>query len=178
MSNPRARKVDSSDPNVRVSGEPDSPQNQLRYELYSHAFERLSLALEKENYFEAVFLSDSIITDRLQALLQTITHGEEEQYGFGSVGTLIGSLWGEIKDRGIKSEELTTLRPVFLEVERWVPKRNVVAHGFVSVTPKNIQVGKEERLNALKEAAIEGATLARVVTSETGKAIRALKQES
>ena len=176
--NPRARKVDSSHPSVRVSGETDSPQNQLRAELYTHAFDRLSIALEKENYFEAIFLADSIITDRIQALLQTITHGEEEQYGFGSVGTLIGSLWGEVKDRGIKFEELTALRPLTLEVERWVPKRNVVAHGFVSVTPKNIQIGKEERLIALKETAIEGVKLARAVTNETGKTIRELKKIS
>ena len=178
MPNPRARKVEGSNPNVRLSAEPDSPQNVLRGELYRTAFERIDRGLKEERFFEVIFLADSLITDRIQSLIQTIIHGEDEQYGFASMGAAIGTMWGEVKDRGIQLQELDDLKPILIKVEEWIPIRNRAAHGFVSVTPKTVDQSLSDRMMVVEDAAKKGAEYARKVTNQVGRAIYALKKGS
>lgn len=162
------KKVDASNRNVRMSAEPDSPQNRLRGELYEVAFERIESSLSSGNYFEVIALADSIITDRVQALTQDILKDEPEQYSWMSVGAAIEVLFREVKPRNIILD--TELRSLLTQVHQvWSQKRNVASHGFVVITPKNLEDGVQTRLENLKGAAVEGASLARSITDEIDK---------
>jgi len=68
--------VDLDHPKVRVSGEAGSPQNTLRGSLYTEALSRIKSGLKDNRYFEVVSLCDTIITDRFEALSQTLIHPE------------------------------------------------------------------------------------------------------
>ena len=162
------KKVDASNKNVRIAGEPDSPQNRLRAELYGEAFERINRGIKDEIYFEVIALADSIITDRVQALTQDIIRDEREQYAWMSVGGAIEGLFSEVKTRSITLPP--EIRGLLTQVHQvWSQKRNIAAHAFVVVTPKNLEQGVETRLDNLKDAAVEGAALARSITNEIDK---------
>lgn len=162
------KKVDASNRNVRMLAEPDSPQNQLRGELYGVAFERIESSLSNGNHFEVIALADSIITDRVQALTQDILKDEPEQYSWMSVGAAIEVLFREVKTRNIILDK--ELRSLLTQVHQvWSQKRNVASHGFVVITPKNLEHGIKTRLDNLKDAAVEGASLARSITDEIDK---------
>jgi hypothetical protein len=162
------KKVDASNKNVRIAGEPDSPQNRLRAELYGEAFERINRGIKDKRYFEVIALADSIITDRVQALTQDIIRDEPEQYAWMSVGGAVASLLKEVKTRSITlPPELRRLLIQVLSV--WSEKRNIASHGFVVITPKNLEQGLESRLENLKDAAVEGGYLARNITDEIDK---------
>ena len=174
----RSNKVDGSNPNVRLSGESDSPQNKLRGELYRSAFERMDRGLEEERFFEVIAIADSVITDRIQSVIQTIIHEEPEQYTHTAIGTAIQSLFTEIKSRKIQLDsELTDLLKEIYSEKKWVQRRNDVAHGFVVVTSRTADHSLEDRLRDLKETAEQGARYAREVTRTADKVIRDLKRE-
>ena len=162
------KKVDASNKNVRIAGEPDSPQNRLRAELYGEAFERINRGIKDKRYFEVIALADSIITDRVQALTQDIIRDEPEQYAWMSVGGAIASLLKEVKTRSITLPP--ELRRLLIQaLSFWSEKRNIASHGFVVITPKNLEQGLESRLENLKDAAVEGGYLARNITDEIDK---------
>ena len=164
----RLRMVDASNKNVRIAAEPDSPQNKLRGQLYKEAFERIDRGLKAERYFEVIALADSIITDRVQALTQDIIRDEPDEYSWMSVGAAIEVLFTEVKTRKITLDK--TLKQNLSDARGvWSEKRNIAAHGFVVVTPKNLSKGVEDRLDNLKDAAIEGASLARSITDQIDK---------
>ena len=162
------KKVDASDKYVRIPAENDNQQNELRGKLYDAAFGRIDKGLTEERYFEVISLADSIITDRVQALAQDIIRNEPEQYGWMGVGAAIEVLFREVKTRNISLDK--TLKKNLSEVHGvWTQKRNIAAHGFVVVTPKNLDVGVEERLRNMKVAAQEGAKLSRINTTQIDK---------
>jgi len=171
----RRKKIDASNRNVRLVGNPKSAQNRLRGELYKEAFDRIEKGIKEDRYFEVIFLADSIIADRTQSLVQTILHGEQEQYGFVGVGLAIEVLYSESKSKGINLGK--KYRALMREIEEWLPNRNVAAHAFVVVNADNIDCGVPERIEALRETAIQGARLARDFTDSTDKIIKELKQD-
>ena len=61
--------------NERVAGEKGSEQNELRSTLYCKAIERCTQAIKSGFHLEAITLCESMIADRIEALLQTIDHG-------------------------------------------------------------------------------------------------------
>ena len=153
---------------MRIAGEPDSPQNRLRAELYGEAFERINRGIKDKRYFEVIALADSIITDRVQALTQDIIRDEPEQYAWMSVGGAVASLLKEVKTRSITLPP--ELRRLLIQaLSFWSEKRNIASHGFVVITPKNLEQGLESRLENLKDAAVEGGYLARNITDEIDK---------
>lgn len=54
---------------TRMIGEKGSVQNKLRSDLYKAAFDRMSKGLETGNYYEVICLSESIMADRINALI-------------------------------------------------------------------------------------------------------------
>ena len=162
--------------NSRVEGEKGSPQNKLRYELYKDAFERIDKSLESENYFEVVAIVDSIINDRLTSLLQK-TNNEDWDSSLQSVGNIIKTILGDIKHKRIEVGDIKDeFRNLLIKVEKeWVSKRNFVVHSFVVVSLHNQELTKEQRLQIVKECAVEGASYARQITNLTGKVVRNLE---
>jgi hypothetical protein len=155
--------VPLNDKRVRVPGEKGSVQGALRYKLYRIGWRRIQSGLRRGSYFEVVAICDSIITDRLLALVQTIRHKQPSHYREVAIGNALAAVHREIRDRKIESipEEFVVL---LKEINNdWVERRNVTAHGFVTVAPYNLEKGVTQRRNDLKKAAIDGAKYARKV---------------
>ena len=70
---------------IRMEPEDGSEQNQLRYELYKAAFDRIKEGMNTANYYEVICLSDSLMSDRLGKLLQVVRRYDEEKYVTGSL---------------------------------------------------------------------------------------------
>ena len=167
----REKLVEPNNPKVRIKGERGSNQNNLRFELYSEGFRRIDLGLKSENYFEVISLADSIITDRLNSLVQHIRQSEDDDFPHQSVGGMVLILMKEIKERKfpLPKEIQTTINQMN---NNWVPKRNFCVHSFVVVTHSNKEKSLYDRLELLKECAIEGAELSRLITNKIDGFIR------
>lgn len=159
-------------PKVRARGELGSFQNSLRYELYKAAFERIDAGIKNGNYFEVISIADSLITDRIQALVQFLRKEEPEHYVHTSIGMALELLHAEMKSTNANfGDEFESLRK---KLNEWVPNRNIAAHGFVVITHKNLDQNLNRRIEHLKETAIAGAELARLTTNNTTKILRKL----
>lgn len=160
--------------NVRMEGEEGSPQNQLRYELYSEGFRRIKEGVEEGRYFEVCCICDSIINDRLTSLIQTIKRDEGIEFTYQSVGMVIRTFFKICKEDNIYIPK--DLKRVMIDIEQiWLPKRNFVSHSFVGVTPSNVEMGLEDRLKVVKECGELGSQYCNELKSETDKFIREIK---
>lgn len=159
-------------PKIRARGEVGSPQNSLRFKLYKAAFERIEDGIQNGNFFEVISIADSLITDRIQALVQFLRREEPEHYVHTSIGLALELLQAEMKSRNIDlGDEFNSLRK---KLNQWVPDRNIAAHGFVVITRKNLNQNVDHRMEHIKTTAITGAKLARSATSITTKTLREL----
>ncbi|XDZ62611.1 hypothetical protein AB8881_08625 [Alphaproteobacteria bacterium LSUCC0396] len=160
--------------NIRMEGEEGSTQNRLRYELYTEGFKRIKEGLEEERYFEVCCIVDSIINDRLTALIQTIKNDDGIDYTYQSVGMVIRTLFKIVKEDKILLS--TDFRKLMSNIEQiWLPKRNFVSHSFVGVTPSNIDLNLEDRLQIVKECGELGSKYCRDLTTECDKMIHIIK---
>ena len=163
-------------PKVRARGEAGSIQNSLRFKLYKAAFDRIEDGIQSESFFEVISIADSLITDRIQAVVQFLRREEPEHYVYTSIGLALELLQVEMKSRGIDlGDEFKSLRN---KLNEWVPERNIAAHGFVTITHKNLNHDLDHRLEHLKTTAITGAELARTTTNITTKILRELHIET
>lgn len=163
-------------PKVRARGEAGSLQNSLRFKLYKAAFDRIEGGIQSESFFEVISIADSLITDRIQALVQFLRREELEHYVHTSIGLALELLQIEMKSRNIDlGDEFKSLRK---RLNEWVPERNIAAHGFVTITRKNLGQDLDQRLEHLKATAITGAELARITTNITTKILRELHTDT
>ena len=163
--------------NNRVVGEKGSPQNRLRYELYSEGFERIDKGLKEGNHFEVVSIVDSIIVDRLTSLLQKTKDEEELDTSIQSVGKIIKTLLSDIKHNRLDiGENKKEFKELLIKIENeWVPKRNFTIHSFVVVSEHNKHLSKEERLQIVKECSLEGSEYCKKLRTLTDKVINNLE---
>lgn len=160
----REKLVNADNPKVRIKGKRGSHQNNLRFELYTEGFRRIDLGMKEGNYFEVISLADSIITDRLNSLVQHIRQSDDDDFPHQSVGGMVLILMKEIKDRQFPlPKDLQTI--INKMNHEWVPKRNFCVHSFVVVTHSNKNQSLQDRLSVLKECAVEGAALSRLITN-------------
>ena len=153
--------VDKNSDLVRVSGHRGSEVGKLRNQLYTEALGRISRAVDADNYFEAVALTDSVITDRFEALSQTLLHEQPKQFPITSAFQATAFVDSSYKQAGRnRSDEFCLLRD---EVRGWSKKRNEVLHNYVVVTNRSLKFDKQYRDNFAKQTAIEGAKLVRKV---------------
>jgi predicted nucleic acid-binding Zn-ribbon protein len=167
--------VDVDDPRARVSGEKGSEQNALRGELYTEALSRVKDAVSRDCYFEAVSLCDTMITDRFEALSQTLLHAQPKQFPSTSIVEATQFADSSYKQSGRKrSDEYSQLRD---EVRSWARRRNEVIHNYVVVTNRSLKFDKAYRDEYAKKTATEGYKLVRKVLTFTRKEINAIKAE-
>lgn len=163
-------------PKVRARGEAGSLQNSLRFKLYKAAFDRIEDGIQNGNFFEVISIADSLITDRIQALVQFLRREEPEHYVHTSIGLALELLQAEMKNRNIDlGDEFDSLRK---KLNQWVPERNIAAHGFVVITRKNLNQDLDHRIAHLKITAITGAELARITTNITTTILRELHSKT
>ena len=168
------KKRDADDSKVRIAGERDSTQNELRGQLYTNAFGRIKSGLASGNHFEVIFLVDSIITDRLLAITQTLMHTENEHYERASVGSAADGVKVQVIEKGLVLP--VDLNKQMNALSAWIPKRNRAAHGFVYVSPQTVGISLEQREQELADAAEEGAELARLIADSSKKFIDQIKK--
>jgi DNA-binding ferritin-like protein (Dps family) len=167
----REKLVDHNNPKVRIKGQRGSHQNSLRFELYTEGFRRIDRGLSDGNYFEVISLADSIITDRLNSLVQHVRHGEETDFPHQSVGGMVQILMKEVKERKFPlPKDIKTI--INKTNDNWVPKRNFCVHSFVVVTHSNQDKSLQDRLGLLEQCAVEGADLSRLITNKIDNFIK------
>ena len=125
---------------------PSGDDVELRKELRSRAQDRLASALKAGYYIEAVALEDSMISDRLEELLDL----RKEHVAMNSLGQLAQLA------RAMDPEAFSALAQRLLA---WADQRNQVVHQMVKVGPTH-RGDWESRLAAAQAAAVEGQTLA------------------
>lgn len=168
---------------TRMIGEKGSVQNKLRSDLYKAAFDRMSKGLETGNYYEVICLSESVMADRINALIQCLRTEEDEQWTQGSLLDFVRILKDEISyggwDRSGIWDEKNNL--VLDEVKDWIKGRNRVVHGFVHVTINNRGLDIESRDRSTRVIATQGEYLTNKVRTICDKMTRdvwkELKQE-
>jgi hypothetical protein len=134
--------------------------NRPKFLSYREAWRRINAALAGEFYFEVVTLCESIIADRVLSYVRGIDRGSQADV-FTSFSRLIGA-WRELV-KGTPSD-VTTL-DLIARVDRWRKNRNEVLHGLSKSMPGLATQDVNDFIQTAKEAAQEGAELARAVSS-------------
>ena len=168
---------------TRMIGEKGSLQNKLRQELYTTAFDRINKGLKTGNYYEVICLSESVMADRINALIQCLRSEEDDQWTQGSLLDFVRILNDEIRyggwDRSGIWDEKNDL--VLDEVKEWIKGRNRVVHGFVHVTLGDRGLDTEARDRRTRVVATQGEYLTKKVRTLCDKMTRdvwkELKQE-
>lgn len=171
-----------SSPRVRKRGEEGSDANKLRGELYKYAFERfrdwnaLQVANNKKRFaFEIISLADSMMNDRIQAILQTLKHDESLQWKAMSSRTAL-----DILDSKILEKELI-ISPKFQDLLKqfsdWILDRNQSLHEFLIVNNGNQRLDMEKRVKTVLDTAEWATELARDLADESAKVIKKLKKD-
>ena len=171
----RDKKVDASHPKVRLPGQKGSEQNKRREELYARGFDQIRNAYDKGFFIECVTIIDSMITDRLEAYVQFLLHGEDKQFVAESLFNAMKSFGSVTKEKGVRDEDFKQMNKM---IESWVPKRNYAVHNFVIVRQDSLDESADIRLQNLKDAADEGLLLVREVMSYTSKRIKYLTRSN
>ena len=169
------KKVDQNHSRFRVPGEEGSKQNKLRGQLYDEAFRRIRDGLGDENYFEVIALSESILSDRVGALLQALHHFDEEQYPTESLGVSAHLLRNVLRDRGIKLGN--KFNKMLGRVIHWANERNHSIHAFVIVNTGNLDKGVGDRLQQLRVTAERGSIITREFSTLIQGAIDDVKKQ-
>lgn len=168
-SDKKDKRVDASDPRIRVPAEKGSSQNKLRGELYSTAFSHIKDAYDKGFYIECISIIDSMITDRLENYCQFLSYDDDKQFFANSVFDAIRNLGTLTKEKGVRDDGFYIIKD---KIEKWSAKRNRAIHGFVIVREASKGDDSNKRKQMAKDAADEGLILVREVMSYTKKRVR------
>ncbi|MBS0183432.1 MAG: hypothetical protein JSS39_13600 [Nitrospira sp.] len=135
-----------------------------RHDLYREAYKRISKSISDEYFLEAITLTESLLTDRLES---RVTFVIGENYSFKTLEKLIKLVAQREKD-----EQLKAL--VAVSVRSWKEKRNKALHEMAK-----IEVGDNrswtQRMAELPEVAITGLKVLRQIDSQI-KRLRTTKQ--
>ena len=121
-----------------------------RAALYSAAAARVKQAIEAGYYLEAITLSESLLTDRLESRA-TFLAGEDR--GFLTLGPLIRVLR--------QLENVAEFKKMLEPLDAWRLRRNSALHEMVKFEPHDVTTW-EQRLEVLPSVAAEGMRLFRL----------------
>lgn len=169
---------------TRMKGDLGSEQNNMRGELYSYALQRIkdfttpSLRLtpivKRGLAYEIVCLCDSIMTDRICAITQTMRHDNREQFLVASTPQAMKALNYTLDDKGVGLP--TEMEDIFERISLWQKSRNLAVHGFVDVTSSNLFRGLEDRLDRNIKIAHNGVELVKELLMQSRKFIAQIKR--
>lgn len=120
----------------------------LRYNLFKHAEERIEQSIQEGYYCEAIAITESVITDRLESRLSYL---EQKNYGFLTLGSAITNL--------IQCETDIVICSLLPDLDKWKQKRNAALHELVKIEAEKPMLGWERRLEGLSLTANEGYDL-------------------
>lgn len=164
---------------IRLPGSTNSKQNKLRQSLYQEVWERIPDAMSKGYYLEVISYVESIMSDRMFALVQSMRHGEEMQYPMMTAAEAATALRKEIKNRNTSLDVIDQqCRDTVTEIEsKWSQERNIDIHNFVVVTHQ-LDQPPEARNEHMEKTADWGIDLARRISNDTRRAINRIKKAS
>ena len=129
-----------------------------KQQLYREAHKRLSRAIKNGFHVEAIALTESIMSDRIESAISTITGQVVE---IGTLGKLISAF-----------RELHPIDEEFrLELRDWNRARGQVIHQMVKLTDEH-QATWRERMTFARHTAIQGEVLLKELRKVTDKIIR------
>lgn len=157
----RAEEMDlihfSQDFEKEVSG------NKAKYLSYKEANARISAAILKGFYLEAITIEESILCDRLQsyyAYLLNLNADEFKAHPFFQDYTTLGKL---IHKNNLKKKLNLTFNKevseVFIKLRAWWGKRNETLHSLAKSTPTTPTMDYKEFLKLAKKTALDGVKL-------------------
>jgi hypothetical protein len=134
-----------------------------RYKLYSSAWHRIHEAIDSRFFLEAISLTESLISDRLESRLSYLRGAD---FGFKTIGQLIDEA-----SRIETDPELLDL--ITTELDSWRKARNKAAHEMVKIEAGQ-SLSWEERLAHNESIAREGFRMLGLV----GGRVNALQDHS
>lgn len=126
-----------------------------RNELYRNAFRRINESIKEGYYLEAIALTESLLSDRLES---RVSHLSGRNVGFKTLEKLI-------RQSRETETDLAFKQLVESDVNSWRGKRNEALHEMVKIE-EGLEVGWDERIENLKGTAKEGLKVLRKVDKE------------
>ncbi len=143
--------------------------NALKYESYREAFARIGLSIEKNFYFEAITLAESIISDRLLSYAKgkqilSFKDGKEKVKKNGwtvrtEFNELIVSVKHHLEAHTKRKKDIYLLT----RVDNWRKNRNRDIHNFAKSEPGMSTIPVDKALEQAKRTAESGRKLCRSV---------------
>lgn len=195
------------DKKLRMAPEPDSVQNELRYELIKNAWERMNEGWETKHYLEVVCLCDSLMTDRFARILQVLMEisqrfnkNDPKEYPLSTLKETIHNLthqmhldkrsFGEDFEKHLDciayegENKISNWRKIKdkkeranLETGNWVRMRNVCVHEFVTVHEVSVHRKLKERHAFEKTAAKVGMLLTKETFRHSNIILKGLRED-
>ena len=138
-------------PKVREVNIGSNNVGKLREHLYRKAYEQIGHAKRNECWLEVVAICDSLIADRLEALLAAIKEQNVIFRAFCPVGEICNKYKAIFEANGLSSELLD-------EIMKWANGRNRHMHEMVKVR-EGESITWESRTQSAKEDADKGVTM-------------------
>lgn len=157
MKNERHRPTISDNPNV----------GSARHSIYKDAIDRYHMAMDSGFYIEAISLMESLISDRIESLLNACAErkntddSKRTEYSYQPLGSLVAS--------ALKAEDIRNYQPMVEEVNKikdWKTKRNGAIHEMAKLSDTKIGQPFSEKYANLKCVAEEGYRLFRELDKE------------
>ena len=138
---------------------PYSPQiGQAKNILYRKAHRRIKRAIQSGFYIEAIALLESLICDRMEAMLSKLTGGPVP----------VASL-GQLRQQLIPYEVFTS--QLNEQLKEWNKSRGEIVHQFVKILDSE-EVSWHRRLAHSKVVAMDGLEILREVNNASGRLLR------
>ncbi len=151
--------------------------NTIKWDSYTLAWDRISYAKEKGCEIEVVAIAESLMSDRLYSFLKGQQDNTLKPHSnfFKKIehtrNCLDAPVVVEIKAREGGSREDCSTQDLFRDVDTWRKKRNRVIHGIAHPEDPKTPMDATAFVKELKETALEGENLARMVIKWHGQAL-------
>lgn len=138
-----------------------------RYDAYKSTIDQYHKAMEADFYIEAIALMESIISDRIESMLNAILKNDDNSFNTS----------GHLADVAIHNATITQCRPivdVLAEIKEWSKKRNDAIHKMAKLSHIEIEksISFSDKYAALEEVAQEGYSLFNKLNNELKSARR------
>lgn len=145
---------------IRAKNHPTNNIGKVRQDLYKKAIERWQEAFHLGFYLECIAITDSMISDRMEAR-RAFLSGEEEFFT-GTAPTIKYTASELTKEETQREDQIIK---IINDIIEWSEDRNRAVHRLVKVATDNSEILFEERIEDHKKTAEKGFLLYRSLDS-------------
>jgi hypothetical protein len=142
---------------------PSAELFQLKGTLIRSAWDRIAYAINKGFHIEAIVILESLISDRIEAAVQSTQPERIKLMDLGKAITQTSI--HEILDDSLR-----------VDLDLWRRNRNKLTHEMVKLTDDSVSTWRE-RMNYARSVSNEGLRLAKEVDKQTKKFINSKKKQ-